>query len=124
MPETLQNKELHQSSPPQGTTPILHYRAGTWKDFLHHEQRWLRSKFTRQQVISNLKTLAWVIPLTLLIWVYAEREQIAMYKDETIPFELKSVSQDVVVSLTQKDKNLVVDLQGPQGRVQKVLQDL
>jgi hypothetical protein len=91
----------------------------------HHAQRWARDTFTRENVISNLKTLAWVVPLTFLIWVYAEREQIATYKDEPLPFELVSVDPNRVVTLNvRQDKNLMVDLQGPQARVQDVLQRL
>src|SRR5689334_24678115 len=95
---------------------LLHYRGRTWQEFFEHEKRWLVSKFTRDNVISNLKTLAWVIPLTLLAWVYAEREQVAPFKDESIPFELKSVDPNRVVSLARKDqdKNLILDLLGPQ----------
>src|SRR5206468_2710295 len=55
----------------------------------------------------------------------AEREQIATYKDETIPFELSSSDPGRYVSLVHKqDKNFWVTLQGSQARVQIVLQKL
>src|SRR5688572_18150053 len=38
-------------------------------------RRWARDTFSREQLLSSLKALAWVAPLTLLIWIYAEREQ-------------------------------------------------
>jgi hypothetical protein len=98
---------------------------GALDGLVQRERRWLRRNFSREQLISNLKTLAWVVPLTLLIWVYAEREQIATYKDETIPFELSSSDAGRYVSLVRKqDKNFWVTLQGSQARVQKVLRDL
>ena len=94
-------------------------------DVLHQVRRGARDSFTRDNIISNLKTLAWVIPLTFLIWVYAEREQISTYKDEPLPFELVSVDPNRFVTLNSKqDKNLMVDLVGPQARVQEVLQKL
>jgi hypothetical protein len=99
--------------------------GGAWRDMNQHARRWARDTFTRDNIISNLKTLAWVVPLTFLIWVYAEREQIATYKDEALPFELVSVDPNRVVTLnSRQDKNLMVDLQGPQARVQDVLQKL
>jgi hypothetical protein len=83
------------------------------------------SRFTRENIISNLKTLAWVIPLTFLIWIYAEREQIATTKDEPVPFELVENSADRAVMLTfPADKNLMLELQGPQARLQDVLAKL
>src|SRR5438477_4433687 len=94
-------------------------------DFTHDFSRRFREAFTRDKVISNLKTLAWVIPLTLLIWVYAEREQVAPYKDEPLPFQLVSVDPTRVITLKpNQDNNLIVDLEGPQARVQQLLQQL
>ena len=29
-----------------------------------------------RKIIDGLKSLAWVVPMTILIWVYAEREQV------------------------------------------------
>src|SRR4051812_39236113 len=98
--------------------------GGAWRDMTQHARRWARDTFTRDNIISNLKTFAWVIPLTFLVWVYAEREQIATYKDEPLPFELVSVDPNRIVTLSRGDKNLIVDLQGPQARVQDVLQKI
>ena len=52
-------------------------------------RRWARDTFSREQLVSNLKSIAWVIPLTILIWVYAERAQ----QDDgaaTVTIEVKS----------------------------------
>ena len=48
----------------------------TWRDDVSAEWTRFTSGFTRENIISNLKTLAWVVPLTLLIWIWAEREQV------------------------------------------------
>src|SRR5438552_13254555 len=96
-----------------------------WGDDL--SARWNRfiARFTRDNIISNLKTLAWVVPLTLLIWIYAEREQVATTKDVAVPFELVSVDPNVAVTLNRaQDKNLILELQGPQARLQDVLTKL
>ncbi|HEX8524290.1 MAG TPA: hypothetical protein VF669_18690 [Tepidisphaeraceae bacterium] len=113
---------------PTPIRPINYGRAPTdsaWAEVNRQTRRWARGTFTRENIISNLKTLAWVLPLTFLIWVYAEREQIATYKDEPLPFELVSLDPNRIVTLNRnQDKNLIVDLQGPQARVQDVLQKI
>src|SRR3954464_11454986 len=38
-------------------------------------RRWARDTFNRESFVSSLRSLLWVAPLTLLIWIYAEREQ-------------------------------------------------
>src|SRR5687767_8010187 len=38
-------------------------------------RRWARDTFSREQLLASMKALAWVAPLALLIWIYAEREQ-------------------------------------------------
>ncbi len=93
-----------------------------WRDEAAAEWHRFAARFTRENIISNLKTLAWVVPLTLLIWIYAEREQVASMKDVSVPFELASVDPNVSVSLSRaQDKNLLLELQGPQARLQDVL---
>src|SRR5438105_1454493 len=103
--------------------PKLDYEAQklphAWRDQLTFNWRRFASRFTREAVISNLKTLAWVVPLTLLIWIYAEREQVASMKDVAVPFDLVSIDPNVSVSLSRtQDKNLLLELQGPQARLQ------
>src|SRR5256885_10954011 len=95
------------------------------RDDISAEWRRVRANMTREQLVSNLKTLAWVVPLTLLIWIYAEREQVATTKDVAIPFDLVSVDPNGSVGLNRaQDKNLVLELQGPQARLQAVLAKL
>jgi hypothetical protein len=122
MPDQPQNTDPKPLRPIEygaTTTP-----ASAVREMVHHFRRWSQGTFTRENIISNLKTLAWVVPLTFLVWVYAEREQIATYKDEPLPFELVSVDPNRIVTLSRGDKNLIVDLQGPQARVQDVLQKI
>ena len=40
-------------------------------------RRQIASLFTRENLVNFARTMAWVVPLTILIWVYAEREQVA-----------------------------------------------
>src|SRR5215212_8683287 len=84
-------------------------RVRTFRDDVSAE--WIRftNGFTRDNIVSNLKTLAWVVPLTLLIWIYAEREQVAPAKDVSVPFELTSPDPGRIVTLRPpQDKNLIL----------------
>jgi hypothetical protein len=84
-------------------------------------RRWVRGTFTRDNVASSLKTLAWVVPLTLLIWVYAEREQ--LYKEPTVPIPINVVIGDpnrIVTLLHPSDKMILADLEGPRARIDGV----
>lgn len=112
------------------STPKLDYpprrtlARSTWDEISTGWSRFLDG-FTRENVISNLKTLAWVLPLTLLIWIYAEREQVRPASDVSVPFELVNTNPDRSVWLKPpQDKNLILELAGPQGRLESVLADI
>jgi hypothetical protein len=116
-----------------GSKPALSYqprlaRASRWaalRSWWPFDRRWAAETFSREQIISSLKTLAWVAPLTFLIWIYAEREQVAHGRNETIPFELRCVDPDKLVTLKPpQDSNVVIDFEGPRARVEQVLQRL
>ncbi|HEV2294358.1 MAG TPA: hypothetical protein VGR35_10910 [Tepidisphaeraceae bacterium] len=106
-------------------TTVAPDRFSSWRDHFAAERRWFADTFAREKMIEMLKQLLWVVPLTLLIWVYAEREQVTKEQNETIPFELVSADPDRLVTLKPpQDSNLVVELEGPRARVQSVLQRL
>lgn len=97
----------------------------TWRDDVSAEWTRFHTSLTRENLIAHAKTLAWVAPLTLLIWIYAEREQVAIYKDEPAPFELVNTDDGRYVSLKQgQDENLLLELTGPRARVYDVLNKL
>src|SRR5579859_847750 len=57
----------------------------TWRRRLAHSLKgWSRVTFSRESYITSLKSLLWVVPLTVLIWVYAEREQVTTLPNVTI----------------------------------------
>jgi hypothetical protein len=95
----------------------------SWRDDVYAEWNRFRASLTRENLIAKAKTLAWVAPLTLLIWIYAEREQVAIYNDEPVPFELVSGNDGRFITLKQ-DTNLILKLTGPRAAVANVLNDL
>src|SRR5687768_10306376 len=97
----------------------------SWRDHFAAERRWFADTFSAEKMIEMLKQLAWVVPLTLLIWIYAEREQVTKEQNETIPFEIVSTDPNRLVTLRPpQDSNVVVELEGPRARVQDVLHRL
>jgi hypothetical protein len=83
-------------------------------------RRWARDTFNREQLLSSLRSLAWVAPLTLLIWIYAEREQ--QFTD-TARFQIvvKSADPTQVASLVNaSDQNVNATIKGPKARLGKV----
>ncbi len=85
----------------------------------------MQQHFSRQENISRLKTLAWVAPLTFLIWVYARQEQIVKESNITFPIEVKSNDPNRVVTLVYPaDKNLVAELEGPRAQLEDVKRKL
>src|SRR4051794_13162755 len=50
-------------------------RSSRWDRNMVAVRRWARDTFNREQFVAGLKQLMWVAPLTILIWIYAEREQ-------------------------------------------------
>lgn len=73
------------------------------------------------RVIEGIKTFLWVAPLTILIWIYAEREQIATLPDVPVQIELRSQATDRVVMLVSpEDRRLFLDLQGPRAGLTEV----
>jgi hypothetical protein len=76
---------------------------------------------SREQVVNFLKNLVWVAPLTLLIWVYAEREQTVTLGSVTFPIEVRTTDHNKLVTLRKpQDKNIVVELSGPRARLDRI----
>lgn len=87
-------------------------------------RRSARDAFSRESLVSSLKSLGWVAPLTVLIWIYAEREQLSTLKNFSIPFEIKSSDPRQVITVLRPDNAVVsADVRGPRARLDQ-LRDL
>ena len=82
---------------------------------------WIDEHLSREKVSAVFKTLLWVIPLTILIWIYAERQQLAEVSGVTLPIEIISNDPTKVFSITSPaSKNIVVKLKGPRAALEQV----
>jgi hypothetical protein len=91
------------------------------RDQFGRVSRWLKDCFERDNLVAGLKTLLWLVPMTLLIWVYAEREQVLPLKDQTIPIDVRSDEGLYVrLTLSGSEKSIIADLAGPRSRLDEV----
>jgi hypothetical protein len=121
MPETTEKSSASHSS---RAIPLESDRRRGWLRLLP-SRRWRQQHFSRQENLSRLKTLAWVAPLTFLIWVYARQEQVVKESNITFPIEVKSNDPNRVVTLVYPaDKNLVAELEGPRSQLEDVKRKL
>lgn len=78
-----------------------------------------------EKLIDILKTLAWVAPLTILIWIYAEREQALTQPNVAIPIEVRTTDGGRIIILkAPADRNVTATLSGPRTLVEQVIRDL
>jgi len=83
---------------------------------------WARKNFSRKQLITSFKTMLWVAPLTLLIWIYAEREQQFTPPPVTIPIEVTTNDPNRLVTLRRPDQPLIMaTITGPRSGVEAVI---
>src|SRR4051794_11500101 len=87
-------------------------------------RRWARDTFNRESFVSSLRSLLWVAPLTLLIWIYAEREQQA---SGTARFQIVVKSADptqIATFMSSTDQNVMATLKGPKARLDEATEKL
>jgi len=67
------------------------------------------------------RTFLWVAPLTALIWIYAEREQISQAPDVRVQINLLSRSTDRIITVKNPTDSMVfLDIQGPRASVNEL----
>jgi hypothetical protein len=87
-------------------------------------RRWARDTFNRESFLSSLRSLLWVAPLTLLIWIYAEREQ-QIPGTARFQIAIKSADPAQVASFANaNDQNVTATLKGPKARLDEAKEKL
>lgn len=85
-------------------------------------RRLTRTLFTRDKLSHVFRRLAWVAPLTLLIWIYAERQQ-ERHQTVRFPVELALNTPDRVI-LGPSDRFITAELRGPAAQLEIVKNQL
>jgi hypothetical protein len=81
---------------------------------------WARSTFSRESYVTSLKSLLWVVPLTVLIWIYAEREQVVTANNVAIRVKAPEDPGRVIRFVPATDNIVHADLRGPQASIDQV----
>lgn len=97
--------------------PVSYWRRAT------KESRWSR-RFSRRSMIDTARTLTWIIPLTIVIWVYAEREQTRLQDVTTAITVVSSDRSKFVEPADGVALTVNLTLSGPQASVEQVREKL
>lgn len=81
---------------------------------------WARSTFSRESFVSSFKSLLWVVPLTVLIWVYAERDEDLSISAVPVTLDIRSSDPRMDVHLAGDGSIVHVDLKGRQADVEQI----
>ncbi|MGD1278818.1 MAG: hypothetical protein ABR964_16515 [Tepidisphaeraceae bacterium] len=121
MPNPLMDQPASTSTPPQPPwqkrPTVVDYYA---RKAVERARR-LHRGFTRQNIVAFLKTLVWVVPLTLLVWIYAEQEQLVTATNVQATIEVRSTDPNRTVTLlSPQEKMILCDLRGPNSNLEQV----
>lgn len=106
--------------------PVFERRRRSRLERLRGEMRaWARVTFSRESFVSSFKSLLWVVPLTVLIWMYAENESINSMNNVTVTLEVPSGSPEQIVRFAADGPHTAsIEMQGPQGVLDSVRESL
>lgn len=78
-----------------------------------------------RKILNVLRNLAWVLPLTMLVWLYAEREQLDRQPRVAVPITVVSERADRVVNIVNLENDTIfVDIEGTRARIEQARQEL
>lgn len=113
---------------PRTDRPTARPKPSFSRRFATASRAWARSTFSRESLVSSFKTFLWVAVLTPLIWIYAEREQLATQPNVQIKVQPHNADPSRVVTFGEMGGNSTItvsaDLSGPHGRLEQVQKQL
>ena len=125
MPNPLMDQPDSTSTEPQLPRQPIPAVVDSFARKAAERARRFQRRFTRQNVVSFLKTLAWVVPLTLLIWIYAEQEQLVTATNVPATIDVQSTDPGRTVTLlSPREKMILCDLRGPNSILDRIRESL
>ncbi|HZZ42003.1 MAG TPA: hypothetical protein VFE58_03635 [Tepidisphaeraceae bacterium] len=104
----------------KGPKPVMLQSHGS--GYVMRTARRMRRKITRENVLFVVQRLLWVAPLTLLIWIYAERQQ---ERHQKVQFQVELVlnTPDRVI-LGPANRTITANLRGPAAQLETIKDQL
>jgi hypothetical protein len=92
-----------------------------WSERVAGVARGLRRAVSRDNLIADLKTLVTVAPLTVLVWIYAEQQQLVTDKDTVVvAVQSDDPVHRMVTLLNPSDGTIQLTLQGSQVGIDRI----
>jgi hypothetical protein len=126
MSDPLNPNSLNRRSDTPPSTVVLRpaERKANGRRWASVVRRWFRDTFSREQLLSSLRSLIWVAPLTVLIWIYAEREQVEPATAQ-FPIEVRSGAPGQVAHLADsRGSTVLATIRGPKAKVSQAVEAL
>ncbi len=93
-------------------TPVAKPKVGRRLRALGVSGRRFRRGWTRERSMEVLRTLVYVVPLTLLIWVWAQDQQIDTRIEQNIPVRVEHIDGQKIVQILQTGTGELVNRRG------------
>lgn len=78
-----------------------------------------------KKLLNVVRNLTWVVPLTILVWLYAEREQIDPQRGIVIPISVTTERTDRVATIVRpEERTVTIDILGTRARIEQARQEL
>lgn len=94
------------------------------RDYSRAAGRMMWASFNREGLVSAIRTLAWLVPITILIWIYAERQQAVTTPAPGMPIAIKLQINDPkskkLATLKMPEQVITARLNGPNARVDEL----
>jgi hypothetical protein len=94
------------------------------KKFAAAWSRWFRRNFTRDSVLDFVKTVIWVAPLSVLIWIYADQNTSTEEPRQPIGFEIVLNDPSRVVNVMIPERTVVAKIKASRSRLKAVQDEL
>src|SRR5215467_7594925 len=114
-----------RSQRPKAPRPLDMPFSDTFSYYASATRDWFRSHLTREALLDGVRTGAWVIPLTILIWIYAEQQQRTEEKKLPVLINVKSTDPDRIITLPRRGDDVpVIDIYGPKSSIEALKAEL
>jgi hypothetical protein len=94
--------------------PFAETFSNLWSNFIG----WVKRHTTSEALMDGLRTGAWVVPLTILIWIYAEEQQHTTEDNQTVLLNVRTSDPESIVNLIGQNADVaMISMEGPKASI-------